>query len=381
MSLTTPDKIRNLQRKLYCKAKAEPAFRFYLLYDKICREDILVHAHRLARVNAGAPGVDGMTFARIEEQGLQAWLAGLRAELVSKTYRSDPVRRVMIRKANGGERPLGIPTIRDRVIQTAAKIVIEPIFEADFEDNAYGYRPVRGAVDAVKEVHRHLCRGYADVVDADLSKYFDTIPHSELIKSVARRVVDRNVLRLIKMWLRAPIEERDADEIRRMSGGKGNTRGTPQGGVVSPLLANIYMNRFLKHWRSTGCGYSFGAHWFEANGKWYLGASPSKKSVQRLKTRVGDLLVPSNIDPWPEVRDKLNRSLRGWSNYFGYGSRSKAYRSVDQYVIERVRRFLARRHKVQGRGNRRFTFDVIHRELGVLCLQRLHRTAPSCASR
>ena len=440
MSLTTPDKIRNLQRKLYCKAKAEPTFRFYLLYDKICREDILVHAYRLARANAGAPGVDGMTFARIEEQGLEAWLAGLRAELVSKTYRPDPARRVMIPKANGGERPLGIPTIRDRVIQTAAKIVIEPIFEADFEDNAYGYRPARGAVDAVKEVHRHLCRGYADVVDADLSKYFDTIPHSELIKSVARRVVDRNVLRLIKMWLRAPIEERDADGTRRMSGGKGNTRGTPQGGVASPLLANIYMNRFLKHWRLTGCGdtfcahvvsyaddfvilsrgraaealawtkavmtklgltineaktslrnarqerfdflgYSFGAHLFEANGKWYLGASPSKKSVQRFKTTVGDLLVPSNIDPWPEVRDKLNRSLRGWSNYFGYGSRGKAFRGVDQYVIERVRRFLARRHKVQGHGNRQFTFDIIHRELGVLCLQRLPRTAPSRALR
>jgi RNA-directed DNA polymerase len=444
MSLTTPDKIRNLQRKLYCKAKAEPTFRFYLLYDKIYREDIMVHAYRLARVNAGAPGVDGMTFARIEELGLEAWLAGLRAELVSKTYRPDPVRRVMIPKANGGERPLGIPTIRDRVIQTAAKIVIEPIFEADFEDNAYGYRPARGAVDAVKEVHRHLCRGYADVVDADLSKYlskyFDTIPHSELIKSVARRVVDRNVLRLIKMWLRAPIEERDADGTRRMSGGKGNTRGTPQGGVASPLLANIYMNRFLKHWRLTGrgdtfhahvvsyaddfvilsrgraaealawtkavmtklgltineaktslknarkerfdfLGYSFGAHLYEASGNWYLGASPSKKSVQRLKTKVGDLLVPSNIDPWPEVRDKLNRSLRGWSNYFGYGSRSKAYRSVDHYVFERVRRFLARRHKVQGRGNRRFTFDVIHRELGVLCLQRLPRAVPSCALR
>src|SRR6195256_1806537 len=391
MSLTTPDKIRNLQRKLYCKAKAEPAFRFYLLYDKICREDILVHAYRLARVNAGAPGVDGMTFARIEEQGLEAWLAGLRAELVAKTYRPDPVRRVMIPKANGGERPLGIPTIRDRVIQTAAKIVIEPIFEADFEDNAYGYRPARGAVDAVKEVHRHLCRGYADVVDADLSKYFDTIPHSELMKSVARRVVDRNVLRLIKMWLRAPIEERGADGIRRMIGGKGNTRGTPQGGVASPLLANIYMNRFLKHWRLTGSGdtfyahvvsyaddfvilsrghaaealawtkavmtrlgltineaktslknaqqersdflgYSIGHHRYKANGLWYLSASPSKKSVQRFKTKVGNLLVPGNNDPWPEVRDTLNRSLLGWSNYFCYGTYRRAFRGVDRYV-------------------------------------------------
>src|SRR6202795_3292868 len=261
MNLTTPDKIRNLQRKLYCKAKAEPIFRFYLLYDKICREDILVHAYRLARLNAGAPGVDGMTFARIEKQGLEAWLAGLRAELVSKTYRPDPVRRMMIPKANGGERPLGIPTIRDRVIQTAAKIVLEPIFEADFEDNAYGYRPARGAVDAVRQVHRHLSRGYTDVVDADLSRYFDSIPHSELLKSVARRVVDRHVLRLIKMWLRAPIEERDdGDGTRRIGGGESNARGTPQGGVVSPLLANIYMNRFLKYWRLTGRGEAFRAH-------------------------------------------------------------------------------------------------------------------------
>src|SRR5947199_6083944 len=345
MSLVTPEKIRSLQRKLYRKAKAEPAYRFYLLYDKICREDILRHAYALARWNAGAPGVDGVTFADIDLSGREAWLAGLREELVSKTYRPDPVRRVSIPKPDGGERPLGIPTIRDRVVQTAAKLVLEPIFEADFEDNAYGYRPARGAADAVKEVHRHIRWGYTDVVDADLSKYFDSIPHCELLKSVARRIVDRHVLRLIKLWLKAPIEEQDGEGTRRMSGGKSNTRGTPQGGVVSPLLANIYMNRFLKHWRLTGrgeafrarvvayaddfvilsrgraaealawtkavmtklgltlneaktslknarherfnfLGYSFGPHCYKGNGKWYLGASPSKKSVQRLKTKV-----------------------------------------------------------------------------------------------
>jgi RNA-directed DNA polymerase len=441
MSLTTPDKIRILQRKLYCKAKAEPAFRFYVLYDKICREDILHHAYRLARANAGAPGVDEVSFVQIEERGLEAWLAGLREELVSKTYRPDPVRRVMIPKPNGeGERALGIPTIGDRVIQTAAKLVLEPIFEADFEGSAYGYRPARGAVDAVKDVHRHLCRGYTDVVDADLSRYFDSIPHDDLLKSVARRVADGAVLRLIKLWLKAPIEERDGDGRRRIVGGKRNKRGTPQGGVASPLLANIYMNRFLKHWRLTGrgeafrahvvsyaddfvilsrgcaaealawtkavmtrlgltlneaktslrdacherftfLGYSFGPHWYKANGQWYLGTSPSKKSVQRLKTTVGNLLVPGNNAPWQEVRDTLNRSLRGWSNYFCYGTRRSAFRSVDRYTYERVRDFLARRHKVAGRGTRRFSYDAVYGELGLLRLERLPLAAASCALR
>lgn len=439
-SLATPTAIRSLQRKLYRKAKAEPAFRFYLLYDKIYREDILRHAYALARANAGAPGVDGITFAAIEASGLQEWLAGLREELISKTYRPDPVRRVMIPKPNGeGERPLGIPTIRDRVIQTAAKIVLEPFFEVDFEDNAYGYRPARGAVDAVKEVHRLICRGYTDVVDADLSRYFDSIPHDELLKSVARRIVDRHVLRLIKLWLKAPIEERDnGDGTRRIGGGKSNSRGTPQGGVASPMLANIYMNRFLKYWRLTGrgeafcahvvayaddfvilsrgcaaealawtkavmtrlgltvneaktsltnarqerfdfLGYSFGPHRYKANGLWYLSASPSKKSVQQFKTKVGNLLVPGNNDPWPEVRDTLNRSLLGWSNYFCHGTCRSAFRGVDQYVYERVRDFLARRHKMAGRGTKRFSRDVVYGERGLLRLERLPLTAPSCA--
>jgi RNA-directed DNA polymerase len=441
MSLSTPIAIRTLQRKLYRKAKAEPAFRFYLLYDKIYREDILRHGYALARANAGTPGVDGKTFAAIEASGLEKWLAGLREELILKTYRPDPVRRVMIPKPGGGERPLGIPTIRDRVVQTAAKLVLEPIFEADFEDNVYGYRPVRGAVDAVKEVRRLIGRGYTDVVDADLSRYFDSIPHDELMKSVARRIVDRRVLRLIKLWLKAPIEEwDDSDGTRRIGGGKSNTRGTPQGGVASPLLANIYMNRFLKYWRLTGCGqafrahviayaddfvilsrgyaagalawmrramtrlgltlnetktslknarqerfdflgYSFGPHRYKANGHWYLSASPSKKSMQRFKTKIGNLLVPGNHDPWAEVRDTLNRSLLGWSNYFCLGTCRSAFRSVDRYVYERVRDFLARRHKMAGRGTHRFSCAVVYGELGLLRLERLPLTVPLCASR
>ena len=254
MSLATPSKIRDLQSKLYRKAKSEPGYRCYMLYDKIYREDILSHAYHLARANKGAPGVDGQNFEEIESQGVEEWLTGIRQELRDKTYQPQPVRRVLIPKPGGGERPLGIPTIRDRVVQTAAKLVIEPIFEADLEPNAYGYRPKRSAQDAIRKVHKLVGEGYTDVVDADLSKYFDTIPHCELRQCVARRIVDRDVLRLIKMWLTVPVEERDENGKRRLTGGKGQHCGTPQGGVISPLLANLYMNRLLKGWRQTKPG-------------------------------------------------------------------------------------------------------------------------------
>jgi RNA-directed DNA polymerase len=434
MSLQTPTKIRRLQRKLYCKAKAEPEFRFYLLYDKIWREDILAHAWSLAKANGGAPGVDGTTFAGIEAAGLGNWLAGLRAELKGRTYRPQPVRRVLIPKPGGGERPLGIPTIRDRVVQTAVKLVVEPIFEADLEPNAYGYRPGRSAADAIKVVHELLRQGYTDVVDADLSKYFDTIPHAELMQCVARRIVDRNILGLIKMWLKAPVEERGGDGTRRMTGGKDNSCGTPQGGVISPLLANLYMNRFLKYWRRTGrtaaflahvvtyaddfvivsrghaaealawtkvvmgklgltlneaktsvrdaraeqfnfLGYAFGPHRHWKTGRHYLGASPSKKSVARLKDKVVTLLNRSNTAPWPEVRDQLNRMLRGWSAYFGYGARWSAYRAIDNHVLTRVRKFLGRRHKLRGRGTRRFPVETVTGNIGVHHLRFAHYRA------
>ena len=254
MSLSTPDVIRTLQRKLYGKAKAEPDYRFYLLYDKVWRADILAHAYDLARANDGAPGVDRETFERIEAAGRADWLARLGEELRTKTYRCQPVRRVMIPKPGGGERPLGIPTIRDRVVQTAAKLVLEPIFEADLDPAAFGYRPQRSATEAIEAVLALLKQGHTDVVDADLSKYFDTIPHDELMQSVARRVVDKAMLGLIKQWLRAPVETTDPDGRRRMEGGQAKRQGTPQGGVLSPLLANIYMNRFLKYWRQTGRG-------------------------------------------------------------------------------------------------------------------------------
>jgi len=440
MSLTTPDNIRTLQRKLYLKAKAEPHFRFYLLYDKVHRADILRHAYDLVRANKGAPGVDGVSCAEIEAAGREDWLGGIETELRTKTYQPQPVRRVMIPKPGGGERPLGIPTIRDRVVQTAAKLVLEPIFEADLEPSAYGYRPGRSGIDAVKAVHRLLCQGFTDVVDADLSKYFDTIPHDQLLRSVAARIVDRHVLRLIKLWLKTPVEETDPDGRRRMSGGKQSTCGTPQGGVISPLLANRYMNRFLRHWRyhergeafrahvvdyaddfvilSRGhadealawtrrvmtrlgltvneakttvrnarqerfdfLGYSFGPHHYRKDGHWYLGASPSRKSVQRLKARVAETLVPANVAPWEEVRDRLNHLLRGWATYFGYGTRLIAYRAADNHVYATVRGFLTRRHKVPSRGTRRFSDHVVFGELGVLRLRRLHIGAPPTAAR
>lgn len=439
MSLEPSEKLRSLQAKLYDKAKAEPEYRFYLLYDKIHRPDILAHAYALARRNDGAPGVDGETFDRIESVGLAGWLAGLEEELRTKRYRAQPVRRVLIPKPGGGERHLGIPTIRDRVAQTAAKLVLEPIFEADLEPTAYGYRPDRGAIDAVEAVHKRLREGYTAVVDADLSKYFDSIPHDALMKSVARRISDRHVLHLIKMWLMVPVEETDDRGRKRQTGGKSNRKGTPQGGVISPILANLYFNRVLKYWRITGCGeafcahivnyaddfvilsrrkaaealawtrrtmarldltlneakttlkaarterfdflgYSFGPHCNRLNGNRYLGASPSAKSLARVKSKVSDVLSRGNKAPWPAVRDEVNRLLRGWQGYFSHGSCTTAYRAVDHHVVDRVRAFLVDRHRLDSHGTRRYRYQTVFGELGIHSLQTRAANKPGNSS-
>jgi RNA-directed DNA polymerase len=440
MSLATPDKIRSLQRKLYLKAKQEPAFRFYQLYDKVYRADILAHAYALCKANGGAAGVDGVTFDDIESRGLGEWLGRLGQELHDKTYKPDPVRRVTIPKPGGGERPLGIPTIRDRVVQTAAVLVLEPIFEADFVDEAYGYRPRRSALDAVKAVHQSLKQGYTDVVDADLSKYFDTIPHRELMRSVARRVVDRQMLRLVRMWLKVPVEERDERGNRRMTGGKRSQAGTPQGGVISPLLANVYMHRFLRYWHQGGMGerfharvinyaddfvicsrgkareamewtartmgrlgltlnatktcvrdawaetfdflgYTFGA---QVHHKWggrrVMEARPSRKSVGRVKRTLHEVLSPWNTGAWPEVVERVNRIVVGWSNYFSHGALYYAYRAVDNHLYDRVRHFLRRRHKVKSGGTRLLPTGHSLRGWGIVRLPDILRARRHSAS-
>jgi len=400
-SLTTPSSVQKLQTALHAKAKEAPDFRFYALYDKVYRRDVVDHAYERCEANGGAAGVDNQTFEDIEQYGKERWLDELTQELKRRTYQPQPVRRVYIPKPDGKQRPLGIPTIRDRVVQTAAVLVLEPIFEADLQPEQYAYRADRSALDAVQHVHKLINTGHGQIVDADLSSYFDSVPHAELMKSVARRIIDGAMLHLIKMWLETPVEETDErGNKRRSTRNRDEGRGTPQGSPISPLFSNLYMRRFVLGWKKLGhekrwkahivnyaddlviccragaepalaemrvmmsklkltmnenktrvcylpaekfdfLGYTFGRCYSMKRGRVYVGTAPSKKRVQRICRAISDETGRDTVrlDPKAMV-EKLNRMLTGWANYFCLGSVSKAYSAVDMHARRGLRRWL-----------------------------------------
>ena len=427
--LQTPISVQKLRTALHAKAKEEPGYRFYLLYDKVYRRDVLDHAYRSCKANQGAAGVDGVRFTDIEAYGEERWLGELAERLKKKDYRPEAVKRVWIPKPNGKLRPLGIPTITDRVVQTAAMIVLEPVFEADLQPEQYAYRAERSAQDAVQAVHRLLNSGHQQVIDADLSGYFDQIPHAELMKSVTRRIVDRHVLHLIKQWLEAPVEENDGHGHRKRTTFNRDTgRGTPQGAPISPLLSNLYMRRFILGWKTLGyarrwsahivnyaddfvicckgraedamaamqgmmeklkltvnddkthlcclpqerfdfLGYTFGRCYNHETGRAYIGTRPSKKSVQRMIASVSEETDRrrSLLDA-EFVVGRLNRKLNGWANYFCLGPVSPAYRAINTHVTQRLRRWLCKKHKVSGKGWARYPDQYLYEQLRLVNL-------------
>lgn len=432
-------KVQELQAALRAKAKQSPAFRFYSLYDKIYRRDVLWSALRQCRNNDGAAGVDGQTFEEIENYGEGRWLSELAEELRTKRYEPQPVRRVWIPKPDGKQRPLGIPTIKDRVVQTALLLVVEPIFEGDLPEEQYAYRADRSALDAVQEAHRLACYGHTQVVDADLSGYFDGIPHAELMQCVARRVSDKNVLRLVKQWLDAPVEETDdRGRKQRTTRNRDEGRGTPQGAPISPLLANLYMRRFILGWKKFGhearlqakivnyaddfvilcrgsaeeamsamrglmerlkltvneektricrlpaesfnfLGYTIGPYWSWRQGRMVLSTRPSAKAVKRLKAKISEETSRSRtLLDVENVVAKLNRMLKGWANYFCRGPVSNAYRNVDQHAQNRLRRWLGAKHKQRGLRHDLYPNELLHGKLGLVQLTALPRNL-ACA--
>lgn len=425
-----PGKVREWRAKLSTKAKQEKRFRFYSLYGLISHPETLRAAWQQVRANGGAPGVDGISFEQIERQGLERWLEALGEELGNKTYRCQAVRRVYIPKANGKLRPLGIPTIRDRVVQCAVLLIVEPIFEADFEDCSYGFRPERNAHQALEKIRQHLRAGKGEVYDADLEGYFDSIPHEKLLACVRMRVVDGSVLKLIRQWLKAPVQEQDEQGKKRI---RRNNSGTPQGGVISPLLANIYLHWFdklfhskqgparwanaalvryaddfvvlarhvgtrietfitdtLEGWlglkinrqktrivklsskdqRLEFLGYQIGlAPDLKTRQHYYWRLEPSAKALRRELDKLRDMTaVRYSGIPLPELIGQLNLHLKGWANYYRLGHPRVTFQKVNWYVRRRVSRLLRRRSQRPWKKPQEFTLNEYLRQLGLIYL-------------
>ena len=427
MSLQPPVLVGKLQTVLRAKAKASPSYRFYALYDKLYRHDVLAHAYERCQANGGAAGVDGQTFADIEKYGVLRWLGELAVELRTKTYRAAAVRRVWIPKADGKQRPLGIPTIRDRVVQMAWVLVVEPIFDQDLAAEQHAYRAGHSAHEAVRSVQAWLDRGYTEVVDADLSGYFDSIPHHELMQCVARRISDGRVLHLVKMWLEAAVEETDeGGQRRRTTRNRDEGRGTPQGGVASPLLANLYMRRFVLGWqvlgyerrldahivnyaddfviccrpggaaaamstmrsmmerlrltvnekktrqcsvpaeRFTFLGFTFGRQVSWRTGKAYVAPAPADAKVRGLCARISEATSRRTLGRTEtEQVQRLNQMLMGWGNYFRLGYVTGAWRVVQQHACRRLRRWMLETHGHE-RGIRAFLDQRLYAEYGLV---------------
>ena len=431
-SLEGSEKVRKLQTVLHAKAKEEPDRRFHSLIDKVWREDFLAEAWRRVRRNGGSAGVDGETYADIESYGVGHWLGELARDLKDGTYTPKPVRQVLIPKKQPGKfRPLGIPCIRDRVAQTSALLVLEPIFEADMQPEQYAYRPERSAHDAVRRVHSLLNRGHNEVVDCDLSNYFGEIPHAQLLKSLARRISDGRMLRLIKAWLEMPVEEDDGEGgKRRTNRARRERKGTPQGSPISPLASNLYMRRFILGWKALGharrfraeivnyaddlcvlgkapaadmlaaverlvaglkltvnerktrclrcpeaplefLGYRIGRTYRPTGKGAYIGTRPSKASVQSICRRISDMTARRHCWQSPEaIVDRLNRIMTGWANYFSLGQVSPAYNAVNRHAVWRLRRWLCLKHKVRTGQHVRFPDTRLHDTYGLTLLSR-----------
>lgn len=419
------ERVEALQGKLYQKAKQERGYKFYVLYDKLFIPYMLRAAWKQVKANNGAPGIDGMSVADVERIGVADYLRTLGEELRTQTYRPSAVKRVMIPKASGGERPLGIPTVKDRIAQTVCKLVLEPIFEADFEESSYGFRPERSSKGAIGAIKQHLQSGKTEVYDADLSKYFDTIPHDKLLKTLKERISDPRILKLVSKWLKAPVYEDG-----QFKGGKKNNVGTPQGGVISPLLANIYLHLLdrivnkresifgrlgisivryaddfvlmgksisaavvarlksilgkmgltlnetkTKHIQSKQKPFSFLGHTIRydkdllgRNGK-YWNIFPSKKAEQRLRDNIGEYLQKHGHAPVKEMVKEINAKVRGWLNYFiieGISYVAKSKRQLSYYLHQRLNRYFNRKSQRKSRLYRQKAFELLVEKSGLI---------------